>query len=130
MEVLVEARTVNGSSVGGTNMYLQSTNPYALFFRDDPLAGLQLQNGYMRGFKLSQDEETLFVVPFRLSGGNARQLAWKINNRLVTNPSSNPYLITLRKEGGLGTARLTASFSHTENFLQQISQNLVVSFTQ
>lgn len=130
MEILVEARTVNGATVGGTNMYIQSANPYALYFRDDPLAGLQLQNGYMRGFKLSQEEETLFVVPFRLSGGTERQLAWKINNRTVTNPSSNPYLITLRKEGGLGTARLTASFNHTENFLQQISQNLVVSFTQ
>lgn len=130
MEVFVEVRTVNNTASGGTNMYITSTDPYAIFYRDDPLAGLQLQTGYTRGFELSQEEETLFVVPFRLSGGPERQLAWKINNRTVTNPSSNPYLITLRKEGGLGTARLSASFSHTENFLQQIMQNLVVSFTQ
>lgn len=130
MEVFVEARTVNNTASGGTNMYITSTDPYAIFYRDDPLAGLQLQKAYIRGFELAQEEETLFVVPFRLSGGPERQLSWKINNRTVTNPSSNPYLITLRKEGGLGTARLTASFSHVENFLQQITQNLVVSFTQ
>lgn len=119
-----------GSELGSTAFNLVPHEPELYFYEENPLRGLSTK-AVLGTHVLLGEESTFRAEPYFVGSGFFASnpiLDWSIDGRDAISNDSDPATITLRKEGGSGTAAVRFSFIHGSSILQQAARSFSLYF--
>jgi len=120
----------SGVLVAHKTIVIPVTEPEVVFYEENPLrgvTGIALPSPYY----LVGEETTVRAEPFYMSSNifSANPLIeWEIDGRTVTNPSTDPQYLTLRKTGGIGSARVSFHIRNLQQLVQGVEDRFVIQF--
>ncbi len=128
--VKVSVMDDNRETVAEKRVALTAIKPEIYFYEENILRGLS-EMAIKNSFALVGDETTVHGEPYYLAGGvdtDTLAYEWRINRNPITNESSDPHIITLRKTGDGGSALVTLRALTKELIPQYVQDDFTISF--
>ncbi len=128
--VSVDVINSEGFTIASESIYVPIAKPELHFYVVNPLRGIS-ETAIDSSFIFIGDEIQIRAEPFfinrKLLSQNPHR-EWKINNRTVSNPSSDPQEITLRREGVSGSFELEFHIRNLQQLLQGVKRSITIKF--
>lgn len=131
MKIGVSASPVNNSASSEFNVALPISQPFILFYKDDPLLGVRYEEPMGREFDLAQKDVSVRAEPFFFSNERSDtplfSYTWELNGKQVVNPGRT---IALKNTEGATTGIASLSFGMTgiRKTFQAAQQSLRIKF--
>jgi hypothetical protein len=128
--VSVEVYDDRGNIVAGESITVPLAEPELHFYEINPLRGIS-EHVIGDNYTFIGDEIHVRAEPYFIDRSLLAQnphIEWKINNRSVNNPSTDPQEITLRKQGDTGSFKLEFHIRNLQQLLQGIKDSITISF--
>jgi hypothetical protein len=130
IDVVVTDPTTNSTAEGSMDMFPQE--PIIVFYRKDPLYGVQYNKALVDSYKLAGKEVEITAVPYYFSGSSNTdsqlQYKWSINGNPIEDNGSSPSKV-FRLVGDLfGLSDISLSIDHSDRVLQSASENITIDF--
>lgn len=128
--VRVNVSDSSGRTVARKLTEIEIAEPEILFYENNPLRGLSnmtLRNPTL----LISSEITVRGEPYYLDStifSNDPLIEWKLNNQTITNPSTDPREITLRRTANSGSVKAELHIRNLENLLQGSKADFTLNF--
>ncbi len=125
----VEVFDARNNVIGTESQYIPVVEPEMYFYEKNPLRGI-LPTALFDPHVLIGDEMILRAEPFYITKGLARDGAvreWEIDG-VPTEAGDDPHEITLRKEGGDGSATVSFHIRNLKNLLQGIKKEITITY--
>ncbi|NCN52718.1 hypothetical protein GW943_02835 [Candidatus Parcubacteria bacterium] len=119
-----------GKTVGSAAVNLEPVSPELYFYETNPLRGLS-ERAVNGSYTLIGDEVTMRAEPYFMTANIFSQsplIAWTIDGREVATNETDSGSITLRREGGSGSANIGFRLSNQAQFLQHVTGSFNLSF--
>lgn len=120
----------NGTQIAEKAVVVPIIEPEMHFYEKNPLRGLSkvaLKSPYLFiGEELLLRAEAYFVDTDLASVDVLR--TWKVNNRAVEGNTNDPYELTLQKQEGSGSSKISFSLQNMAKLLQGVSGSIGVQF--
>jgi hypothetical protein len=123
-----------GNPVGSARVNIPAVNPSILFYVQDPLRGLRLDQALPSAFTLAGQEVTLHAQPFYFANeslGKSITYKWTLNGQTISTSDTDNGSLTLRQNGaGQGQSIVSLKLQNTDNykFLQEAESALNIVF--
>ncbi|MCX6701866.1 MAG: hypothetical protein NTX96_01565 [Candidatus Zambryskibacteria bacterium] len=133
INIEVEVATPDGSGSGYATLALTPAEPSVLFYRKDPIYGIEFQKSLYNTIGLKNSKEIVVVgIPlfFGITNSNAGELVykWSINGSPVNNSPEQSTQVFRQNEGTSGTSNISLSIENTKKILQYASSNFNLMF--
>lgn len=133
INVGVEVTSLSTGSVGSANITVNPSDPVVMFYKKDPLYGIEFQKALTGTVSLQNSKELIVVgVPlfFGTLNSSAPQLAykWSINGVRINDDTSQSAQVFRQKEGTVGTSNISLSIENSSKILQYASGNFNLTF--
>ncbi|MCX6703346.1 MAG: hypothetical protein NTV02_01485 [Candidatus Zambryskibacteria bacterium] len=131
IDVLAEDPKTGLSSFN--TLSLEPQEPSILFYKNDPLYGIQYQKAFQSTVPLSSKEIVIQAIPYFFSTPNAfssdiLSFSWSINGNKIVD-GDNSLTKTFRRVGDVvGISNISLSIEQTERILQFSTKSLVIDF--
>ncbi len=119
-----------GNEIGGKTMSLNAINPELYFYEENPLRGLT-EIALKDTLALIGDETTVHGEAYYLGRDlrpESMSFEWRINNEKVENVQQDPHIITLRRSGGAGNARVDLQAVTTAAIPRFVRSGFAITF--
>lgn len=132
LNISVEVVPQDESSVGYSTITIKPTTPSIIFYRKDPLYGIEFQKalGVSENFKKS-NEISLFVSPFFFDLVNSEEYIsykWQINGVEITDSVGTRNQTFRQKEGTEGASNISLIIENSDKLLQYATKNIGLTF--
>ncbi len=129
----VEVATTNNSGSGYASINVNPTDPSILFYKKDPLLGIEFQKTLQNIVPLNESRELLVVgIPlfFGTTNSSAGGLSykWKINGSPINNNPTESTQIFRLEEDSFGISKIGLSIENDIKILQYASDSFTLSF--
>ena len=128
--VSVDVLDNSGNILTSESIYVPIADPELYFYEINPLRGVSEQamnsDFIFVGDEVQIRAEPYFISTALLSQNPHRQ--WKLNSKVVDNPSADPQEITLRKEGSSGSFSLEFHIRNLQQLLQGVKKSITLTF--
>lgn len=133
VKIEVEVSTVDETRRGHSFITLTPSEPSVLFYKKDPINGIELQKSLQNTVELSTSKEvTVISIPLffgtRTSDSEDLSFRWFINGSLAKDTPNQSTQVFRPIEGTSGTARISLSIDNNVKILQSASGNFNLSF--
>jgi len=132
VEIGVDVTTVDSSGSGYALLKLAPTEPTILFYKKDPIFGVEFQRALSNAVGLSTSKELIVVgIPLFFSpatSGGDLLYKWSINGSPINNSPEQSTQVFRQKEGTSGTSRISLSIEHTKKILQSAESSFDLMF--
>lgn len=128
--VSVDIYDESGAHITSESIIVPLAKPELHFYEMNPLRGMS-ERVMDDSFIFVGDEIRVRAEPYFLDRSLLTQnphTEWKINNRSIDNPSTDPQEITLRKEGDQGSFKLEFHIRNLQQLLQGVEDSIRISF--
>jgi hypothetical protein len=128
--VSVDVIDSTGNVVSSESIYVPISDPELYFYEINPLRGMAEQ-AMQSPFIFIGDEVQVRAEPYFISTNLLSQnpyQQWKLNGQTVSNPSTDPQEITLRKEGDSGSFSLEFHIRNLQQLLQGVKKTVTLTF--
>ncbi len=121
MKITVRATNINKTFQAENSMIIAPTDPFVLFYENNPLYGLRLEKSLQDNFTMKEKEMSIVGFPFYfalidLTNGGLEYI-WSLNNKIIDTPSKTS--ITLRQgDSGSGVSSLGLRITNLNRFMQ------------
>lgn len=134
LNVSVEV-TSNQGDVGVANTTVSPVEPSLMFYKQDPLYGIEFQKSLSGNVKLSDSLEiTLVAMPFFFGATDFSSpellYKWAINGRTISDGVNSNVRVFRQNEGTSGSSRISLSLENSEKILQMASTAFNLTFGQ
>ena len=130
--ISVRASTIAGQVIGSGSTYIFPFEPIINIYEQDPLAGINYNLALGKNHQLTKSETVLVAEPYYFNQEDVSkdkiQYTWIINGEEVTPEPSSLNMLTLRQEGGQGSADVTVGARSLINTLSRAVVKIKVSF--
>lgn len=132
-KIEVEVSTVDDSRKGYSSITLNPSEPQVLFYKKDPINGIELQKSLQNTVELFTSKEVAIVGVPLFFGTNTPDngelsFRWFINGSLVKDTPNQSTQVFRSIEGTSGTARIGLSIENNTKILQSASGNFNLNF--
>ncbi|MFT5849382.1 MAG: hypothetical protein ACI9H6_000189 [Patiriisocius sp.] len=130
MEVSVDIIDTNGKIITSETIYVPLSDPELYYYEINPLRGMS-EFAITKGFTFVGDEIRVRAEPYFISSSLLNEnphREWKLNGSTISNPSTDPQEITLRKQGENGSFRLEFHIRNLKQLLQGVKEAVTISF--
>lgn len=129
----VNVSTTDSDGAGYASLYMAPSDPFILFYRKDPLYGIEFQRALFGNMGLGDLKEITVVglpIFFGTTNSNSSDLTykWAVNGSTI---NSGPALSTqvFRQNGDVsGTSNISLSVENSNKILQYASNNFYLTF--
>lgn len=110
-QISVVANEPSGGSTAQGSLLIKPFEPKIVFYKKDPLLGIDFNNGINSGTTLSTNDTTLVAVPYFVTPRNILDpdldYSWKLNDSLISTPViKNQIVLRGTDEAGVATLEL------------------------
>ncbi|MEK7459708.1 MAG: hypothetical protein AAB636_01425 [Patescibacteria group bacterium] len=130
IEVTVSDISGNTKLAGSIN--LQTTQPKILFYKKDPLLGVQNQNALNNDFTVGTNGETIIAIPYFFSPKNLSSSNltwnWEVGNSKINTPTPKNEIRVKGEEGKGGRTKIKIVVSNIKTLFQEAVKEIIVSF--
>lgn len=119
-----------GAIVATRSIRVPIVEPELHFYEINPLRGIQT-TALDADYIFQGSEMQVRAEPYYMSRGLQAEdlhIAWKINNRSISNPSTDPQQISLRRQGDMGMFTLEFEIRNLNQLLQGIKDDITFQF--
>ncbi len=132
-KIEVEVSTVDDTRKGYSYITLNPTEPSVLFYKKDPVNGIEFQKSLQNTAELLNSKEvTVVSVPlfFGIENPDNGDLSfrWFINGSMVKDTPNQSVQVFRPIEGTSGTAKISLSIENNRKILQSASNNFNLNF--
>jgi hypothetical protein len=133
LNIEVEVTSPDSSGIAYTQTTVYPIDPKIVFYKKDPLYGIQFQNAFGSNLEINDSQE-LTVMGYPLYFGafdpDDYTLAykWAINGERIANTENQFVRVFRQKEGTSGTAQISLSVENQDEILQYASSNFFLKF--
>ena len=132
MNISVEITSDQG--VGYGSIYVTPSDPFILFYKKDPIYGIQFQKALEASEPLNNSKEiTILATPYFIDLGgyvsNSLMYKWAINGKQIQDDGQRKFQTFRQNEGSSGTANISLSVENPDKILQFAQKSLMLSFT-
>lgn len=132
MNISVEITSDQG--VGYGSIYITPSDPFILFYKKDPIYGIQFQKALEASEPLNNSKEiTILATPYFIDLGgyvsNSLMYKWAINGKQIQDDGQRKFQTFRQNEGSSGTANISLSVENPDKILQFAQKSLMLSFT-
>lgn len=129
----VDVSTVDSDATGYARIDLAPSEPFVLFYKKDPIYGIEFQKALQNNVELKNSVEiTTIGIPmfFGTTDPNAPELnyKWYINGTPIDSGSGLSTQVFRQKEGTSGTSNISLSIENSKKILQYASGNFNLMF--
>lgn len=128
--LVVDVTDQQGKRVVSKSILIENTTPELFFYADNPLRGLSriaIPDFYnLLGSEVTMRAEAYFMSRNIASADYHQE--WQINGRTISNPSSDPQLITLQNAGGAGSFNISYHSRNLKEILQGVEDSFTINF--
>jgi hypothetical protein len=118
----------DGKTIAQRNITFDAKTPELHFYEENPLRGLS-ERALTESFTLIGEETTVHGEPYFMNTtGTAVTYDWSIDGARIQNSNSDPHIITLRKTGGAGVARVGLEAVSDNGIPEFVTGNFVINF--
>jgi hypothetical protein len=133
IDMQVEVTTPDGTGIADAEVTAAPVTPQIVFYRRDPLYGLQFQNALPQSLALTGSEMDVLGEPFYfatddISAGNL-QYTWSENGQQIDSDLSKTDRVFRPANGTSGTANISLSITNTNKILQTADGSFNLSFS-
>ncbi len=132
VNVSVEVTPQDGSSVGFSSILLKPIEPNLLFYKKDPLYGIEFQKSLVEQASFGTSNEiSIFAVPFLFDVKSSEEYIsykWSINGTPLSDTVGTRNQTFRQKEGTFGTSKISLVVENTDKLLQYTSKNINLTF--
>ena len=132
VEIGVDVTTVDSSGSGYALLKLAPTEPTILFYKKDPIFGVEFQRALSNAVGLSTSKELIVVgIPLFFSpatSGGDLLYKWSINGSPINNSPEQSTQVFRQNKGTSGTSRISLSIEHTKKILQSAESSFDLMF--
>ena len=121
--VTVTATAPGQAAVAQNTVVIDVVDPEVHFYENSPLLGIRTEKS-LTDFSIIEDEATVSASPYYFSPA-ALEFNWRIDGERVATGDQD---ITLRPEGGEGSANVDVEVLHPVAILQTVQKSLNVTF--
>ncbi len=131
-QLTVQVSDVHGAINTVKSITLQPTTPKIVFYRVDPVLGMQGERALSDGFKIKKEGETIAGIPYFINEKNLASsnldFTWKVGQQEIftTNPRNQVTLIP--PNGKSGIASVSLNVENSKNFFEGVAKLLTVDF--
>tara|TARA_B100000745_G_scaffold288159_1_gene225362 strand:- start:80 stop:1051 length:972 start_codon:yes stop_codon:yes gene_type:complete len=128
--VSVEVYDDRGNIVTSESTVVPLADPELYFYEVNPLRGVA-EHIIGSNYTFIGDEIKVRAEPYFIDRALLAQnpyIEWKLNNRTIQNPSTDPQEITLRKEGDRGSFQIEFHIRNLQQLLQGVKDSITISF--
>jgi hypothetical protein len=119
---------------GYASFAAKAVNPDIVFYENNPLLGVTLNQAIPSNYTLTKQELSLIAYPFFFGTKNRTNqnltYTWNINNNPVPSSTDDKGLLTVRSPGGKGVANIGLDIENKTRILQTASGIVSVSYGQ
>ncbi|MFA5095532.1 MAG: hypothetical protein WC447_02655 [Candidatus Paceibacterota bacterium] len=130
--VEVKVSDITGSTNASGKITLSTANPKILFYRNDPLLGVQWETALSDGFKINSDGEIFIVEPYFFSPKNINSsdlvFDWSLNGEKIQTPDPKNILSIKPEAGQSGSALIKVAINNVNTLFQSMTKQISVSF--
>lgn len=130
LNIEVTAESSDGSTAN-KKISLNPQNPSIIFYKKDPLYGIELQKALSQNELLNGPEISVVAMPlfFGTLNMNTPEISykWSINNQVIANGGENTQVFR-KPENSSGTSKISVSIENTNKILQYTSGSFNLSF--
>lgn len=128
-DITVEASAPDMSRTAKNSIFVESINPIALFYKNDPIFGILSEKNIEGVLKISDPEIVLTVIPYFFSvkrrDNGLLNYEWNMNNKILE--KMNKSTMTFRNEGSKeGMVKLSTQVSHFTKQFQNIANGFTI----
>ncbi len=120
----------NGKTIAQKNITFDSKSPELHFYEENPLRGLS-ERALTGSFTLIGEETTVHGEPYFMNAklmSGITTYGWTINGSKAANGNPDPHIITLRKTGGAGSARVGLQAVNDTGIPVIVNGDFVINF--
>jgi hypothetical protein len=129
----VDVSSTDGALTGHGDIVIQSILPKVVFYRNDPLVGIQYENALQNTITLNAKEINITAIPYFFSAQNRddSQLnySWSLNSTPVPNQISSS-VIFRSNDNSQGISSISLDVSNNQKVFQLNSADLSIMFGQ
>ena len=130
--ISVEVSSADNAETANNSILIEPSNPYVLFYENNPIYGVRYEKALGREASLFKDETTITTVPYffnsKVVDGGLLSFSWNMNGEQIAG-SKDGREITLRQEGASGgTSEIFLETSNPNQILQFSTTNLKLNF--
>ena len=134
IDVEVEVTSGNSPAVGSAEIVVNPITPLVLFYKKNPLYGIEFQNALVGKAMLGDSQEVTVVgIPlfFGVANSSSGSLSysWSINGEMLDGAYQNTRVFR-RTEGVSGASNISLSVENANKILQSASSNFSLEFGQ
>lgn len=133
MTISVEVSTIDATVSGFAQTSVSPGNPFVLFYRKDPVYGIEFQKALSGDVALGAEKEmSVLAVPFFFGTPGPYQwlsYRWQINGKAIDNDVTETTRVFRPSEGTSGSSKIGVSIENRNKILQLSSASFDLSFT-
>lgn len=133
-KIALEVSTLDDSSSSELQIYLPKTKPFILFYKNDPLLGIQYDKPFFNSTTLENSSLSLVAEPYFFSNESGEgtiptlKYIWLVNGKEVR---GNGRSISLRNStGAIGSSLVSLAIGGVTKKFQSAGRDLIVNFTE
>jgi hypothetical protein len=131
-QVAVTATSVSGDYVGQKSVEIKVYKPEIIFYKKDPIWGVDYNKALVSVFELEDEEEEITIVAepyyFPIEEDPDKFIFdWKINNKTITTPTNKKEL-SIRPTSRDGYAIISLNISRLNEMFQKSFNSLKINF--
>jgi len=132
LNIQVEATSPSGDGAGRGNALATPVNPSVIFYRKNPLYGIEFQRALTDTVKLQDSKEiAVIAMPFYFKiNSPGIGFKWSINNSPINNGSGSNIQVFRQTEGVSGTSYISLSVENENEILQFAKGGFNLAFGQ
>ncbi|MFA5888731.1 MAG: hypothetical protein WCW47_00890 [Candidatus Paceibacterota bacterium] len=132
-EISVEVTTTDNSGVGYATLNLAPSEPLIVFYKKNPIYGIEFQKALSGAEELKNSKEiTVVGVPlfFGITNLNSNDLSfkWFVNGSPINNDPTQSIQVFRQQEGTSGISNISLSIENSKKILQYASSNFNLIF--
>ncbi len=131
-DITVEASDPNTGSVADGETVLASQTPFVLFYKNDPLYGVQYEHALTGVIPLTTQEMEITAVPYYFSArsmfDNLLSYNWEINGTPIGDGINSPDKVFRRTGTAVGQSNVSVSTTQSATMFQTANQAVTIDF--
>lgn len=134
IEITVEVTSRDSSARAVSNITVFPIEPEMILYEKNPLYGIQFQKALTGTIEMKDSKEiTVLGIPM-FSGGldplnRDIKYTWSVNGSIINNNSNQNIQVFRKKDGAVGTARISLSTENISKILQSASGSFDLKFS-
>jgi hypothetical protein len=126
--ISVEVVSVDNSGVAYGSLNLSPGEPSVLFYKKDPIYGIEFQNALSNTVELKNSKELVVVGVPLFFGKSGLVYKWAINGFPINTGDSGSTQVFRQVDGSSGTSRISLSVENPRKILQYAGNNFNLTF--